>query len=202
MTLRKHIRIKVFMPRQLQLFKGPRSKTKLWWVQKQHAYGGSLNYRKVARPFDSKMLTHAVFKAKLGRAIWFTRWSKGIQDLLRQSAAQYGVKLRDVAVNQDHIHVVFYTKKRENQIQFLRFFSAEMGRRYKKIRRKFGVSGGALWVARPFTRLVSWGKKSIAQLTQYLQKNRDEAMGFVAYTPRKHALSRFLKIWERQWSSA
>jgi hypothetical protein len=45
---------------QLSLFKPPRKNTKLWWITEQHSYGGSMNYRKVARPFDSKKLTHAV----------------------------------------------------------------------------------------------------------------------------------------------
>lgn len=190
------------MPKQLQLIKDPKSKTKLWWIRKQYAYGGSMNYRKVARPFDSKKLTHAVFKAKLGKGIWFTRSQKYILELLRNVAAKYDIKIRDVAVNKDHLHIVFYTKKREDQINFLRLFSAEMGRKYARIHRRFGLRANTIWVARPFTRLVSWAKRPREVLANYLRKNRDEALGFIAYTPRKHALNRFLKEWEAQQAAS
>src|SRR5262249_9601626 len=102
------------MAKQLQLIKDPRTKTKLWWIKKQHSYGGSLNYRKVARPFDSKKLVHTVFKAKLGRSIWFTRWEKEIGKILRDTAHRYDIKLRDYAINKDHIHVESYTEQRAN----------------------------------------------------------------------------------------
>jgi hypothetical protein len=184
------------MPKQLSLLKDPRKNTKLWWIQKHHVYGGSINYRKAPRPFDSKKLTHAVFKAKLGPAIWFTRSQKSILELLDGAAVRYGIRIKDVAINKDHIHLVFYTKQRASQIRFLRFFAAEMGRKYKIIHRRFGISqSNPLWTARPFTRLVSWGKKSLVRLQAYLKKNRDEVMGFIEYQPRRHALSRFLSRW-------
>src|SRR4051812_14464359 len=119
--------------KQLQLIKDPRKNTKLWWIEKQHTYGGSLNYRKVKRPFDSKKLTHTVFKANLGTAIWFTRSQQSIQKLVRSIAERYDVRIKDLAINKDHIHIVFYTKHRENQINFLRLLAAELGRKYKAI---------------------------------------------------------------------
>jgi hypothetical protein len=184
------------MSKQLSLLKDPRRNTKLWWIRKRHVYGGSMNYRKAPRPFDSKKLTHAVFKAKLGSAIWFTRSQRSILQLLNGAAVRYGIQIKDVAINKDRIHVLFYTKQRVAQIRFLRFFAAEPGRKYKVIRRRFGIShSNPLWTARPFTRLVSWGKRSVAGLHAYLKKNRDEAMGFIEYRPRQHALSKFLSKW-------
>ena len=108
----------------------------------------------------------------------------------------------DIAINRDHIHVLFYTKIRESQIRFLRLTSAEIGRKYKIIRKQWGASKGELWTARPFTRLVSWGKKSLDRVKKYFRQNRDEAMGFVEYKPRKQALSLFLAKWEHQQSSS
>lgn len=184
------------MARQLSLLKDPRKNTKLWWIKKQYTYGGSMNYRKVPRPFDSKKLTHAVFKAKLGPAVWFTRSRNSIGHLLKNVASKYGVKIKDVAINKDHIHVVFYTKHRRGQALFLRLVAAEIGRKYKLIRERFGIRrSGKLWVARPFTRLVSWGRKSLQRVQAYLMKNRNEAMGFIEYRPRRHPLNVFLRQW-------
>jgi REP element-mobilizing transposase RayT len=191
------------MAKQMSFFKDPRKKTKLWWIQKQHNYGGSLKYRKVPRPFDSKKLTHAVFKANLGPAIWFTKSQRSIRRLLSKTAARYDVKIKDSAINKDHIHLVFYTKHREDQVRFLRLFAAEMGRKYKEIRKRLGINQQRqFWVERPFTRLVSWGRKSLERVHNYLKKNRDEAAGYVPYAPRRHRLSDFLQNWQRGFDSA
>jgi REP element-mobilizing transposase RayT len=189
--------------KQLSLLKEPRRDTKLWWIVKQSTYGGSMNYRKVARPFDSKKLTHAVFKARLGSALRFTKSTESIRKLLDKVADACDVKIKDWAINHDHIHLLFSAKAREDQARFLRLFAAEMGRKYKTLRRKFGVrSGKSMWLHRPFTRLVSWGKKSLANVEHYFDKNRKEALGFIEYTPRKHRLSMFLKRWEARFLSS
>ncbi len=119
--------------KQLSLFKDPRRNTKLWWIRKQKNYGGSLNYRKVERPFDSKQLVHVVFKAQIGQQTWLTRSSKSIQNLIDTVAKKYDVKIKEKSINRDHIHLLIWTNERENLIKFLRLFSAEMGRKYKEI---------------------------------------------------------------------
>ena len=187
------------MAKQLTLIKGPRKNTKLWWIVNKTTYGGSLNYRKVPRPFDSKKLTHAVLKAQLGRAIWFTRYSATIQKVLNATATTYGVRIRDVAINHNHIHILFGAGSRETQGRFLRLFAAELGRKYSKLRRRLGLKSQKLWVRRPFTRLVSWGKKSVVRILVYFKRNRDEALGFIQYQPRKASgLDRFLARWACQ----
>lgn len=207
--------------RQLPLIKEPRKNTKLWWTTKQHVYGGSLEYRKVKRPFDKKKLTHAVFKAKLGPSLWFTRSHQDIRKILFRVAGRYGVNLKDLAINTDHIHLLFYTKTRESQICFLRLVAAELGRKYKKLRNSLGTEKGAkkreavrtgqlssvdetsvnLWAKRPYTRLVSWGRRSLQAVRNYLHKNRQEVMGFVPYTPRQHRLNAFLEKWSLRLST-
>lgn len=113
-------------------------------------------------------------------------------------AKRYGINIKDVAVNHDHIHILFYTKSREAQIRFLRLFSAELGRKYKAIKKQFNFPDRELWMSRPFTRLVSWGKKSLELVKKYIRRNREEAMGFIDHQPRKHALSGFLVKWQTQ----
>lgn len=185
--------------RQLSLLKDPRRNTKLWWIQKQHTYGGALNYRKVARPFDSKKLIHVVFKAKVGKAVWFTRSQRSIEKVLVDAAQRYGVRLKDFAIQTDHIHVLAYGRRKEEFSKFLRFFAAEMGRKYKGVFARLGFKKPQdFWVHRPFTRLVSWSRRSLSHVLAYFKKNRDEALGFIKYQPRRHRLSSFLARWETQ----
>lgn len=189
--------------KQLSLLKDPRKNTKLWWIVKQTTYGGSMDYRKVKRPFDSKKLTHAVFKARLGRANGFMRRESTVREVLERAARRYGIRLNDLAVHHDHIHVVFYTKLRESQVRFLRFVAAELGRKFKTAKNHLGSVAKSLWIGRPFTRLVSWGRKSLERIKKYIERNRNEVLGFVPYMPRKHRLTAFLVAWERQaFSSA
>lgn len=183
--------------KQLSLLKDPRRNTKLWWIVKQTTYGGSLNYRKVKRPFDSKKLTHAVFKAKLGRANGFSSRERVVREVVNLACRRYGIRKQDLAIHHDHIHILFYTKLRESQIRFLRFMAAELGRRFKA----FGVRG-SLWVNRPFTRLISWGRKSLLRIKAYIARNRHEVMGFLPYTPRNHRLAAFLSEWEQRHLSS
>jgi REP element-mobilizing transposase RayT len=186
--------------KQLSLLKDPRKNTKLWWIVKQSTYGGSLNYRKVKRPFDSKKLTHAVFKARLGKSNGFLRNERMVREVIGLACRRYGISQQDLAVHIDHIHILFYTKLRESQIRFLRFVAAELGRKFKAFRLK---AAGSMWVNRPFTRLVGWGRKSLSRVKKYIERNREEVMGFIPYAPRNHRLATFLAKWElRHWSSA
>lgn len=179
--------------KQIPLIKDPRTNTKLWWIRKQHAYGGEMNYRKVARPFDSKKLTHAVLKSRLGSALRFTRSQSSIRRVIAEVAEKYSVKIKDIAINHDHIHLLFSARRRDDQIRFLRLLAAELGRKYKTLKKKFGISiKGSMWLHRPFTRLVSWGKRSLRAAQDYIKRNRLEVLGVIAYRPRKHRLNRFL----------
>ena len=185
--------------KQLSLFKDPRKNTKRWWIEKQTTYGGSLEYRKVARPFDSKKLTHAVFSARLGTALRFTKSTQSIHKLVRRLENRCAVKVYELAVNHDHIHVLFTAKRRQHQINFLRFFAAELGRKYKSISRSFGMRAPvSIWRKRPFTRLVGWQKRSLETVKNYIRKNRHEALGFVEHEPRSHRLDQFLRKWAAQ----
>jgi hypothetical protein len=116
------------MARQLSLFKSPRRNTKLWWIVKKTTYGGSLNYRKVARPFDRRKLVHAALKARLGRSMWFSGFSSVHIKTIRQAALRYQIQLKDVAVQKDHIHLLYSAKSRALNAKFLRFLSCEIGR--------------------------------------------------------------------------
>jgi REP element-mobilizing transposase RayT len=190
------------MAKQLPLIKEPRRDTKLWWITKQHVYGGAINYRKIPRPFDSKKLTHAVLMGNVGKSLRLTKSSESIRRVINRVAKKYEITIKELAINHDHIHLLFRALSRELQKRFLRLVAAELGRQYKELRKKFGIrSTESLWRHRPFTRLVSWGKKSVKIIKNYIQKNRKEAAGLIAYEPRQHRLTKFLEKWAIQTES-
>lgn len=186
------------MGKQLSLIKEPRRKTKRWWIVKQTTYGGSLNYRKVARPFDRRKLVHAVFKSDVGRSLSFSRFSRLNRQLILQATTRYGVRIRDISIHHNHIHLLYSAGTKEINSRFLRLISAQLGRRYARFRNQLGFKTKGLWIQRPFTRLVSWGRKSLVLIQAYFKKNRAEALGFIPYQPRNHGLQTFLALWEKQ----
>ncbi|MGE4130474.1 MAG: transposase [Bdellovibrionales bacterium] len=176
----------------------PRRNTKKWWITEQNTYGGALNYRKIPRPFAKDKLVHGVFKARVDGALRFTKHDKTIRPVIHKVAVRYGIKIKDLAIHHNHIHLLWYSRSREAHTRFLRLLAAEIGRAYARLRRRFRLKAETLWMARPFTRLVSWGRRSLKAVSAYIQKNRFEVMGFIPYTPRRHALAKFLTSWEKQ----
>lgn len=196
-------------PKQTSFFKSARRNTKKYWIENQSVYGGSLNYRKCSRPFDSKKLVHVVFKGRLGKSIWFTRSQRSIVEILLRASHRYQVRIKNYSIQKNHIHVLCYPAStavasiaNKNFKNFLRFFACEMGRNYKNVFKKFGITKSQnLWSHRPFTRLVSWGKRSLEKVFEYIEKNEKEALGLVEYTPRYHQLNKFLKTWSQEWQT-
>lgn len=101
------------------------------------------------------------------------------------------------------MHILIQAQKREQLTAFLKTLAAEMGKMYQQLSLKYGVKRkGSLWVKRPYTRLVNWGKLSREKLKKYFEKNRKEALGFIAYEPRKHPLNQFLARWAAMQTTA
>jgi len=132
----------------------------------------------------------------VGKSLRFTKSSASIRKIISRVARKYKITVKELAINHDHIHLLFRALSRELQKRFLRLIAAELGRQYAILRKNFGIrSLKSLWRHRPFTRLVSWGKKSLQVVRNYIKKNEKEALGLVAYEPRSHRLSKFIALW-------
>ena len=145
---------------------------------------------------------HAVLKGNPGPALRFTKSAVSIRKLAAKVAMKSRVKLKDIAINHDHLHILIQAQKREQLTAFLKILAAEMGKMYQRLAKKYGVKRrGSLWVKRPFTRLVNWGKLSREKLKKYFEKNRKEALGFIEDQPRQHRLNQLLARWAEQTTS-
>lgn len=178
---------------QLSLLKTRRKKSKIGWIEKQNIYGGALEYRKIKRPFDSRKLTHIVFKARAGEVTSLRKRETAIVKIMYRVAQKYGVAITLHSVQKNHVHVLAYTKMRLALTNFLRLFSAEVGRLYSKLFRMWGIRKSQnLWVSRPFTRLVSFKNRELATVKNYIRKNTFEALGFFVYNRNTTALQKFV----------
>ena len=168
------------------------------------------------RPFSAKKAVHLVMKSRLAigeRSMWRKSHKLAIEDCVNRQARESGVKLYSFVNVGNHLHLVIKAESRSDYRRFVRSVSGliarivlgrERGskrtggvetidaRRDQKGRSESPVGGDAtelklrFWDARPFTRIVEWGR-DFTHLTKYILKNRLEAFGFSTASARYYA---------------
>ena len=140
-------------------------------------FGGSMlkGNAKVRRPLTSKQAIHLVLKSELAKGEKsFLRKSnsKKIDRVIREQADRWGIKLYHLINVGNHIHLVI----KIGDIHYFRpFICAITGVIARHIT---GAEKGAaklikFWQARPFTRLIAWGK-DFDHISWYLKKNENQ----------------------------
>lgn len=151
------------MQKQMSLLKKPAKE-----------FGGSLlaGKRKTARTLDSRKPVHFVLKSK--KTIHLTLHRKALRQLLNRYAKQFGIKVYSESVQKDHWH---FCLKITNRYLYRAFIRALTGTIARKL-------GKGLWVQRPFSRIVTWGRDFFTVL-DYILLNECEVSGIVPYAIRK-----------------
>ena len=153
----------ILFMRQASLFP-PRHKT---------VHGGEIQgKRKTLRPLSRRRPIHFVLKAR--RQDIYRQHREEIRKELLRLSVKFQLRVYDLAVNHDHLHFIARIPGRQAYTAFIRSFSGILARRVDK----------SLWRFLPFSRVLSWGK-DYKQCKEYLKKNREEAAGVRAYTPRR-----------------
>jgi REP element-mobilizing transposase RayT len=85
---------------------------------------------------------------------------KEIENILSEQSKRHRVRILGAANSGNHLHLVIHTAARSNLISFLKAFSGRVaqivhGDVLERARKKFSKS---FWEARPYSRLVNWGK--------------------------------------------
>jgi len=166
-------------------------------LHRQGHMGGSIRYRKAARPFDAQKALHAVLKSGLCTSEFHFNQPLAklkIEEIIRDLAKKTNVAIYKIAVAKDHIHILLHAKRLSSLKRFLRALAGVLAKRMRKWAklRRIKLKAGAFWSARPYTTLVNFGKHW-RNVLNYLEKNRLEAAGFIAYTPRNHPIQKVLK---------
>jgi len=141
-------------------------------------YGGELSKgkRKTARPLAIKRPLHLILKAK--RNLYIDKVF--IESEVRCQAKKFGLRVYDLAIAFDHIHILTKIPGRREYKAFIRVLTAILVREL----------GWGLWLLLPFTRIVSWGRDFLG-VRKYIEKNRKEASGALPYEVRKDWYKRY-----------
>lgn len=101
---------------------------------------------------------------------------RDIERLCVQTGGQTLVKVKDIALGNDHIHLIIQPKSTKAYRAFIRALSGLIARRVMRAEKGRPAVGRArglanFWEARPFTRILE-GAREYLDLKNYLQKNR------------------------------
>lgn len=142
-------------------------------------HGGELarGRRKCRRPFSAKRPLHLVLKA---RGPILRLHHQQIQRETRTWAKRFELKLYGLAVNHDHIHLVFRAPSKRSWNAFVRALTGALASRISP----------KIWALSPFSRVLQWGR-DFRQALAYLKKNLQEAIGSLSYEKRKDHYRRF-----------
>ncbi|MEO5666947.1 MAG: hypothetical protein ABIR96_02695 [Bdellovibrionota bacterium] len=153
------------------------------------SFGGALleGRRKDVRFFDPKRALHLVLRSSQATGVHsLLKHKRKIDEVLDRQAQLHAVKIYSRANAGNHLHLVVRAPNRRALKNFLRAFSGlvvrlVLGRERGKARSPANArtvsAASPFWDARPFSRVVAWGK-AFTTLTRYVHQNRLEAVGF------------------------
>jgi REP element-mobilizing transposase RayT len=144
---------------------------------------------KISRPLSTKLAIHLVLKSELargGKSFLRARNVDRIDQIVRGRAKKCGVRILHFVNVGNHIHLVVKLHDRQAYASFIRVVTGLIARHVLQAQRN-AAKGLKFWQARPFTRLVNWGR-DYERVKRYMEKNRREAFidwGFSVLDPRK-----------------
>jgi REP element-mobilizing transposase RayT len=154
--------------------------TKQTYPVDKSRFGGSLlkGNPKVRRPYNSGAALHVVLRSSRAKGpLSLHRRYKAIRALICKQADTFGVRLYRVANSGNHIHLLLRpSADRKEFANFMRAISGLIARLILKAERG-AKKGIKFWDARPFSRVVNWGK-AFQICVHYVEKNILEALGF------------------------
>ncbi len=155
--------------------------TKLRIIKTKKLYGGSLRYRKLARPIETQNGMHLILRCGLSRQGFSLRtYVNIINAYILKFSNQFDVRVYKHSVNSNHIHILLKVSSREDFKRFIRSVSASIA---VSIKAQYEYEG-PFWQDRPFTRVITWGREYNG-VKNYVVQNFKEATGFIKYKPRQ-----------------
>lgn len=144
-------------------------------------YGGSLRKSlkgRGARPLSSKDPIHLVLKINKVAVHGGLRSSRNfrvVTDTLRKYSFKFFIKIEQVSVQNDHVHLLIRGGKRAQIQNFLRVLSGQMAQRLTDTFAQ-ASENGKVWKYRPFTRVIK-GYRPYRIVRDYIQLNECEVNG-------------------------
>jgi len=152
-------------------------------------FGGRLlcGKRKSARPLSTKKPIHLILKCS-GKSV-FNPSNRKLENLIRNQANKYGIKVYEVALNWTHIHLLIKLPSRDAYVAFIRTVTSLIVSFVSKSKSFISKANGvnlktkaldlkSIFDLRPYTKILSWGKQ-FQRVVEYVELNTLEALGLI-----------------------
>lgn len=149
-------------------------------------FGGALlkGNAKIARPLSTKEAVHLVLKSAQAigtKSMLHTYNVSKIDEIIRTHARLCRIRIYHLVNVGNHLHLVIKLDDRKEFSKFIRVITGLIARHVLNAQRGAAAESSAaaheknqFWVARPFTRLIAWGK-DYEHITRYMKKNINDA---------------------------
>jgi len=137
------------------------------------------------RPIAVKRPIHLVMKSSRAQgehSFLSKKRARRIEDLVHRQGRLHGVQVYRFANSGNHLHLVIKPVSRKAFQKYVRAISGLIAR-ITLGAEKGKALGLKFWDARPFTRIIEWGR-DYRNVCNYVLQNTLEALGFVEYRPR------------------
>lgn len=153
-------------------------------------FGGSLlkGNPKQARPLSTKHAIHLVLKSHRAygqNSLLHERNCERVSRIVHHQAKQRSIRIYHFVNVGNHLHVVIRIQSKsivcgkQEFHSFIRAISGLIARQVLKAERN-SAKNVQFWVARPFSRLITWGR-DYNFVTRYMGKNRSQAQVLKAF---------------------
>ena len=195
------------------------------------SYGGTLRRSRKGRgvrPLACKLSLHVVFKINRSRlkhrSLRSNHGFKLIHAVVQRYANMFFVKVEQISIQHDHLHLLIRTSTRSSFHFFFRVVAGQIAQEFlkrglsfekRKRRPKPRVTGTPhvtskdpgtsedFWKHRPFSRVVR-GYRACKIVRDYIQLNEKEVLGVIRYSKRRLrglSSSDWRLLWELNWKS-
>jgi len=149
-----------------------------------------------ARPFARNTPIHLVLRSEKARGKHsFLRFDREIEGVLRGEAARVGATLMQASNAGNHLHLLVRFPSPKAQARFLRAVSGLIARLVMGARkgRQVLAAGEKFWAGRPFSRIVGWATRTLANIRRYVTLNAQEFLYKGDSQARRHKARQALR---------
>lgn len=166
-------------------------------LKEQRSFGGATlkSHPKTQRALPLDRPIHLIMRSKYAvgpRSFRQPHLAEKVFHIIKRQCERFNVRLYEYGNGGNHIHLMLIPRSRRGYKGFIRAISGLIARATLKAE-KSRPKRLRFWDARPYSRLVTWGR-DFQQLKQYLVQNTLEAFGFIEPHPRGKGVG-----FDRQW---
>lgn len=165
------------------------------------SHGGELRKKKLGRgrrPLSAKEPMHAVFKVARvclrQKSLRAPQSYKVVLKIIEKYAKHFAVKIEQLSVQNDHIHLLIRSSRHKHYHHFFRVVAGQIAQQFEKeglltnskMTDTLQHAGqvASLWKYRPFSRCVR-GWKAYKTVRNYIRLNEKEALGQIKYQKKR-----------------